>query len=483
MRWRTGSSHSTSAPTTGDDPVIGDGAVDGGGRGGCRVRPADRGGRVRAVIGGLGSRRPRASTRERIDTILARLVALFGLVFTVQSIPAMLGAAKGVSPVWAVVTPVWWLAVIAAAAVCSVVRRGARVSAGVVAISFVLIMVLWPLGVPDPSDADGVQPWIFYVLSLTIAAAAIAFPPFVAGGYALAVAAIYVALRLSPAGGAATPIPVAIETAYGVLIGMFVVVVIGTLRAAASKVDSAQAQAIASYTVAARQHAIELERTRIDGIVHDRVLASLLAAARAEGEEQRGVAVAMAARALDELRELGASDDATESAAETGPAGPGDGIADGASAAADAIERMEPGPALLERLRLIAAAAPGVGFDALDVPPAIPSRIADALCAATAQAVENSVLHAESPGAPVLERPVRRGVVVSRAGGGVTVVATDTGTGFSVEDVPADRLGLRVSVLERMRSVGGEADVASAPGAGTRIRLAWRPLDDEEGRA
>lgn len=465
--------------------MSGDGAADDG-AGGARGPGSDRSsgrspGRVRAVIGGQGSQRPRASTRERIDTILARLVALFGLVFTVQSIPAMLGAAKGVSPVWAVVTPTWWFIVIAAAAICSIIRRGVRVSAGVVAVSFVLIMVLWPLGVPDPAAADGVQPWIFYVLSLTIAAAAIAFPPFVAGGYALAVAAIYVALRLSPAGGAAMPIPVASETAYGVLIGMFVVVVIGTLRAASSKVDSAQAQAIASYTVAARQHAVELERTRIDGIVHDRVLASLLAAARATGEEQRAVAVAMASLALDELRELGASDGASESRTGAGQAGLPEATAGSPAAHVDSAEARVPGPELLERLRRIADAAPGVDLVARDVPPDLPTRVAEALCAATAQAVENSVLHAESPGAPVSDRPVRREVVVVRADGGVAVVVADTGRGFSLEDVPADRLGLRVSVLERMRSVGGEADVMSSRGDGTRIRLAWRPPSEEGG--
>ncbi|WP_378147512.1 sensor histidine kinase [Cnuibacter sp. UC19_7] len=436
---------------------------------------------MRTLIGGLDTTRSRVSTRERIDTILARLVALFGFVFTVQSIPAMLGAAKGVGPVWAVVTPTWWIVVIAAAAVCSVLRRGVRVSAGAVAVSFVLMMVLWPLGVPDPAAAEGVQPWIWYVLSLAIAAAAIAVPPFIAGGYALAVAAIYVALRLSPAGGAATPIPVAIETAYSVIIGMFVVVVIGTLRAAASKVDAAQAQAIAHYTVAARQHAVELERTRIDSIVHDRVLASLLAAARASGEEQRAVAVAMASRALDELRELGASDDvASGSDASAAFDAAGTGLSPTADAAP--VEPTESGPDLLERLRCLTAARPGVEFDARDVPPGIPARIADALCAATAQAVENSVLHAEPPGAPVLARPVQREVVVTRADGGVRVVVADTGAGFTLADVPLDRLGLRVTVVERMRSVGGEADIASAPGAGTRVALSWRPHGDEEAR-
>jgi hypothetical protein len=33
---------------------------------------------------------------------------------------------------------------------------------------------------------------------------------------------------------------------------------------------------------------------------------------------------------------------------------------------------------------------------------------------------------------------------------------------------------VRVSILERVRTVGGTARIRSAPGRGTRIELAWR---------
>lgn len=51
----------------------------------------------------------------------------------------------------------------------------------------------------------------------------------------------------------------------------------------------------------------------------------------------------------------------------------------------------------------------------------------------------------------------------------VTVIVTDQGVGFDSEAVPEDRLGLRHSVVERVRAVGGSARVWSSVGAGTSI--------------
>jgi signal transduction histidine kinase len=53
----------------------------------------------------------------------------------------------------------------------------------------------------------------------------------------------------------------------------------------------------------------------------------------------------------------------------------------------------------------------------------------------------------------------------------VTVYVRDRGPGFDLEAVPADRLGVRESVLGRMRRNGGTATVRSDPGEGTEIQL------------
>ncbi len=53
----------------------------------------------------------------------------------------------------------------------------------------------------------------------------------------------------------------------------------------------------------------------------------------------------------------------------------------------------------------------------------------------------------------------------------VTVMITDQGSGFDIDAVPADRLGLRGSLIERLESVGGSARVWSSPGHGTSVLM------------
>jgi signal transduction histidine kinase len=59
---------------------------------------------------------------------------------------------------------------------------------------------------------------------------------------------------------------------------------------------------------------------------------------------------------------------------------------------------------------------------------------------------------------------------------GVTVVVADQGRGFAMEDVAEDRLGLRASVLQRIKTIGGTAKVWSTPGEGTSVVLSI-PVD------
>lgn len=65
----------------------------------------------------------------------------------------------------------------------------------------------------------------------------------------------------------------------------------------------------------------------------------------------------------------------------------------------------------------------------------------------------------------------------------VTIVVTDQGVGFDPAAVPADRLGLRDSIVERIRTAGGMTRVWSTPGAGTSIVMTVpvTPVTENEG--
>ena len=65
---------------------------------------------------------------------------------------------------------------------------------------------------------------------------------------------------------------------------------------------------------------------------------------------------------------------------------------------------------------------------------------------------------------------------------GIEVFVRDRGCGFEPAQVPLDRLGVRGSIVDRMRRHGGDADVRSVPGEGTEVRLTLSKPAGEEAR-
>jgi signal transduction histidine kinase/phage shock protein PspC (stress-responsive transcriptional regulator) len=88
-----------------------------------------------------------------------------------------------------------------------------------------------------------------------------------------------------------------------------------------------------------------------------------------------------------------------------------------------------------------------------------------ALVAALREAMVNAVKH----GQPTSSAPVQ--VYVEATADGVEAFVRDRGPGFDPDAVPADRLGVRESIVARMQRHGGSATVRSTAGEGTEVRL------------
>jgi phage shock protein PspC (stress-responsive transcriptional regulator) len=86
----------------------------------------------------------------------------------------------------------------------------------------------------------------------------------------------------------------------------------------------------------------------------------------------------------------------------------------------------------------------------------------EALVAATREAMVNAAKFGE--GSPVA-------VYAEATDDALQVFVRDRGPGFDPASVPADRRGLRESVVGRMARHGGRATVTAAPGAGTEVEL------------
>lgn len=84
------------------------------------------------------------------------------------------------------------------------------------------------------------------------------------------------------------------------------------------------------------------------------------------------------------------------------------------------------------------------------------------LVAATREAATNAAKHA---GSSLVD-------IYAEAGPEqVEVFVRDRGAGFDPDAIPADRQGVRNSILDRMARHGGTAEIRSTPGTGTEVRL------------
>ncbi|PYY46823.1 histidine kinase [Curtobacterium sp. MCLR17_043] len=92
----------------------------------------------------------------------------------------------------------------------------------------------------------------------------------------------------------------------------------------------------------------------------------------------------------------------------------------------------------------------------------LPSNVLDAFLLALGECLENVRRHAgvgEAHVTIVHDNEVVRAMV------------TDSGVGFDLTTVSAERLGFKESVVNRLREVGGDAKLFSAPGSGTTVVL------------
>lgn len=88
-------------------------------------------------------------------------------------------------------------------------------------------------------------------------------------------------------------------------------------------------------------------------------------------------------------------------------------------------------------------------------------RLAATLQAAR-EAMVNAAKYAESPTVSVYAEV---------EGDEVTIFVRDRGRGFDMDRIPDDRMGVRGSIVGRMKRNGGKATIRTAPGEGTEVRL------------
>jgi len=383
---------------------------------------------------------------ERVERMYSVAISVLAFVFGAQT----LAIAIGTEPLFADVARTS-LVVVVMLALAAVIATGAvpriqRVANIVIAAVYLIAMICWPAVTQGEQAEQQAEPWLWYLNSVACACASQAVRPVLAVHYTVIAPVVYGVIRTMGPDGVLVNVRTGVfDASYALMIGLVIFSLSIAFRSAARRVDEARAAALARYDEAARQHANQAERVEVDAIVHDTVLAALQAAERAHTPEQSRAAVAMASEAITRLATIDGTAAPSELVMSTGR------IAEALAQYAGSLDV----PFEFEK----------TGSDDRDLPWAV----GESIYLAAAQAMANSAQHAGGPGHGTVARRVR--IALDPATMEVSVV--DDGVGFVRDAVDPSRLGLRVSIIERVSAVGGEVDVVARPDDGTSITIRW----------
>lgn len=390
--------------------------------------------------GPVGTPEP-TTLRVGVERGMIAVVAVAGPLLVLQCLPEFLSERSMASGL-----P--WLSLLLAALPCVLVpltlRRRGTPDRGWLLLSvacFLMLVVLerFEIRVPMPATSE---PWLQGIACIAVSYIAIGIErPLFAG----AVSAFVVLETAAVYGGA-----VATEELVAGVVGVSalsagLITGVRVLRGRAGRGDDSRRAAQKQFERSRRYFALEEERVRTDALLHDSVLTTFLVAA--DGRDSPARTVLMARRALDVVSAIRRAPEEQ-------------GVTRSFERAVLAAEHEFAPIRDLARLDLSAARAVE-----------LPTRAADALIGALVQALDNSIKHA-GPFASCTAQAVPSG------DGGVRITVQDDGRGFDPSSVAAARLGVRVSIIERVRAVGGTAEIRSAPGCGTTVVLEWSPDSD-----
>jgi len=375
--------------------------------------------------------------------MIYRLVAGYSLVGLVPGLSQLVSQGPDLRPGWLVAFCAAQAVVVLAMLAQVVRRRSIRGWAGAFAVLTLVAVLTFPVAAPP--TLVGPQPFLWWQVGLAVVCAGVCAGTGASVAYGLVLAVAWTWVRLVPAGGAAGPTIAVAEGVFGVAAGVVIAVVArGMLESAVS----ADAQAADVYAVELQQaidKALGDERARLDQLIHDDVMTTLTAAAHST-DAATGRATALLAH------ETLAVIDALPSAPVEGSLS----VAVLANLAEQTVRRVSPEVGWALRV------------DARAGLRRVPSPVAEAMLAALREAVRNAVRHAHA-------RHTDVGLQAELHAGELSVVArvVDDGRGFDLPRVPANRLGVRVSMLEASRKAGIRARLQTAPGRGTELVLGW----------
>jgi len=378
----------------------------------------------------------------RVNVLLAKIFAIGGLAVGLQMLLNAWAQRDLLNPLWFwpgfVAVTLGQLGLIYGAFYSGKNRFWQRWYAN----SIAAVIVTWFLAVHhDVELGESFYPWAWWGVGLAAVAAFAGLGPIRAIAFLFGLDIYWFVARFFSDYGAASLWLNVQDTLLTFLFAALLGSLIFITRYEASRVDQASALALQAATEQARVDAEVREKSRLDALVHDKVLTTLILASKADSlEEQRAVAD-LAVGAITKLNEVKIASAGSPIASQSFIA---------------ALEKIA-----LQQAPTIRISSSVQG--SID----IPELVATALTEATLQAILNSQQHAGSSATIELYLKVSPTAL--------KIVIKDDGRGFRMSRVPKSRLGVRISIIERVELIGGRAFVDSKPGSGASIILEWSP--------
>jgi hypothetical protein len=387
------------------------------------------------------------SAYDRVVRILVVSVGVGSVLFTLLGVPGILEEHGHLNPVFSYPTIAVFcgLPPLMALVAFRAPVRALRVLAIVHAVSSLAFLVLWVPSITDPGFFAGRGlPWLINTIAVATCEAAIALPFLISWAYMLVVAIASGLVRFMTFADP-NPAQAVQDTIMMLLLSGFLMALIQLTLRAGSEQDIAAAEAQDEATATAARSALDRQRARYNDATRDEVVLALDTAVQNSYEARltAGELASTSLRKLDPLTRqtaLAVTTPVAELDVALRTVAVGEGISYAFSQTADEQE--------LE----------------------IPTEVADALVVAATEAMRNSIQHADRRG-----RTTARTVRATRLPQGVEIIIRDDGRGFNPGRIGVDRLGVRLSILERVNALpGAHADIVSTRGRGTVVTLIWK---------
>jgi signal transduction histidine kinase len=308
--------------------------------------------------------------------------------------------------------------------------------------AYLVSFFLYPISVsPLAQIPDGFRPWLWWATGTATMAMGMYLTKWWSVVYLGFVPVSWFFLRTLPIGGNGNVASATLDAIYIILFAAAVLTLIGMMRTAALEVDRKNDEVAEVAAIRAEVDATGLERQKLDDLVHDQVLTTLLLAAKAETQEARRLATESAQQAISRL----------ESTASEDP---------------EQIQEISAGTFFDSLSASLRRGYPDVEIVlSREFEFQVPISVGIAIADATIQAMTNSVQHAG--------KNVNRQVRLKADRHGIKVVVKDDGKGFRESKIPKNRLGVKNSIRRRVTAAGGEVVIDSAPRKGTAVILKW----------